>query len=364
VAVLSRRDLNRATLHRQLLLDRHHLTTTAALEHLAGMQAQAPNAPYVGLWTRLVDFRPEQLAGLITGRQVVRGPLLRATVHLVTAADFLALRPVVQPVLERAFAASPFGRAIVGVDRDALLAAARKLLIERPRTRAELGPLLAQRWPGHDPTSLAYAATHLMPLVQVPPRGVWGASGPAAWTTAESWLGRPLDPEPAPARLVVRYLAAFGPATVRDMQVWSGLTRLREVTERVRPALRTFRGDDGAELLDLADAPRPDPDTPAPARFLPEYDNLLLSYADRTRIITDGRRVPLYPGNGGAYGTVLVDGFHRGTWQITPAGLAVETFTQLSTEDHEALAGEGERLLAFAAPHAPRDVQVRRATDG
>jgi DNA glycosylase AlkZ-like len=364
VVVLNRRALNRATLQRQLLLDRHRWPAAVAVEHLAGMQAQAPNAPYVGLWTRLAGFRHDELAGLITGRQAVRGPLMRATVHLVTARDFLALRPVVQPVLERAFAGSPFGRDLVGVDRDAVLAAARDLLIDRPRTRAELGPLLARRWPGHDATSLAYAATHLMPLVQVPPRGIWGDSGPAAWTTAESWLGQPLDPEPVPARLVVRYLAAFGPATVHDMQAWSGLTRQREIVDRIRPSLRTFHSEDGTELFDLADAPRPDPDTPAPPRFLPEYDNLLLSHADRTRVITDGRRVPLYPGNGGGYGTILVDGFHHGTWQITADGLAVETFRQLSTQDHEALVEEGQRLLAFAAPHAPRDVQVRRATDG
>jgi hypothetical protein len=360
---LSSRALNRATLHRQLLLDRHRMPAATAIEQLAGVQAQAPNAPYVGLWTRLAGFQHQELARLVTDRQAVRGPLMRATVHLVTAADFLTLRPVVQPVLERAFAGSPFARDLAGVDRDALLAAARELLVHRPRTRAELGPLLARRWPGHHPTSLAYAITHLMPAVQVPPRGVWGAAGPAAWTTAESWLGRPLDPEPVPARLVVRYLAAFGPATVRDMQAWSGLTRLREITERLGPALRTFHGDDGAELYDLADAPRPDPDTPAPPRFLPEYDNLLLSHADRSRFITDGRRVPLYPGNGGVYGTVLVDGLHRGTWSITPGGLVVEAFTRLSTVDHDALAGEGERLLAFAAPAAPRDVQVRRATE-
>jgi hypothetical protein len=160
----------------------------------------------------------------------------------------------------------------------------------------------------------------------------------------------------------MRYLAAFGPATVRDVQAWSGLTRLREVAERLRPRLRSFRDGRGNELFDLPDAPRPDPGTPAPPRFLPEYDNLLLSHADRSRVIADGRPVPLFPGNGAGFGTVLVDGFFRATWRITRHGdaarLVVEPFQRLSGGDTAAVTGEGARLLALAAADAEtHDVQ-------
>jgi len=360
--VLGARALNRATLERQLLLRRWKLSAADAIEHLVGMQGQAPNAPYVGLWTRLDGFRPEELARSITERRAVRTPLMRATIHLVTARDCLALRPVLQPVLVRSFSGSPFSRNLAGVDTEALMAAGSALLEERPRARAELGPLLGEGWPDRDATSLAYAITYLVPLVQVPPRGIWGASGQATWTTTGAWLGRGLEPGSAPDELVLRYLAAFGPATVKDVQVWSGLTRLREVTERLRPRLRAFRDEHGNELLDLPDAPRPDPDTPVPPRFLPEYDNVLLSYADRTRIITDDRRPPLFAGDGGVLGTVLVDGLLRGTWKITrqrdTATLAIEPFAPLPTNDRTALAEEGARLLTFAAPEAgTHDIQ-------
>ena len=355
--VLGLRALNRATLERQMLLRRRNLPAIEAIEHLVGMQAQAPNPPYIGLWTRLDGFHPDELARLITDRRAVRIALMRNTVHLVTARDCLALRPLVQPVFDRGLYANRAHRAgIEGVDIEALVAAGRALLEERPRTAKELGELLRERWPDRDPASLARAIRHLVPLVQVPPRGIWGKSGQAAHTTAEAWLGRPLDPDSSLDEMVVRYLGAFGPATVKDVQTWSGLTRLREVTDRLRSRLRTFRDEQGNELFDLADAPRPDPDTPSPPRFLPEFDNLILSHADRTRIIANDYRKVIASKNGMVPATVLVDGFVRGTWKTERArGLAtlmIEPFEPLAKKDRDALSEEGERLIRFTGEGA------------
>jgi len=364
--VLSQRALGRATLARQLPLERASMPAEQAIEHLVGMQAQAPNAPYVGLWTRLDGFRTEELADLMLQRRAVRTTLMRSTIHLVTARDCLALRPPIQAVCERSFAGSEFSKKLAGVDVDALLAAGRALLDERPRTRAELGPVLSERYPGVDADSLSYAVTYLLSLVQVTPRGVWGSAGPSAFTPAETWLGEAAAPASAtPDDMVLRYFNAFGPASVMDAQAWSGLTQLREVVERLRPQLRVFRDENATELFDLPHAPRPDPHTPAAARFLPEYDNILLAHADRRRVMDDGRRLPLPPGNGGTMGTVLIDGIFLATWRITrqrdTAVLAVEPFTQLPPADRDALADEGARLLAFAATDcSTHDVQISR----
>ena len=350
--VLGPRELNRATLERQLLLRRRELPALDAIEHLVGMQAQAPSPPYIGLWTRLKDFHPDELARLILERRAVRIALMRNTVHLVSAQDCLALRPLMQPVLDRTLYSTRANRAhLEGVDTGALVAAGRALLEVKPRTAKELGELLLEQWPERDPTSLARAIRHLLPLVQVPPRGVWGESGPAAHTTAESWLGRPLDPSPSIENIVLRYLGAFGPATVKDVQTWSGLSKLGEVVERLRPRLRIFSDERGKELFDVPDAPMPDPETPAPLRFLPEFDNLILSHADRTRFIAEEYRKAIVSKYGMVPAAFLVDGFVRGTWKTERsrgrATLEIKPFEPLSKEDRDALAWEGERLIRF-----------------
>ncbi|MDB5066125.1 MAG: winged helix DNA-binding protein [Chloroflexi bacterium] len=351
--VLGRSALNRALLSRQLLLERALLPAAVALERLVGMQAQVPISPYAGLWSRLEDFRHEELAGLITSRAAVRTSLMRTTLHLVTAGDALALRPLIEPVLARGFhTGSPYGRLVAGVDLDAVLAAGMAMLEERPLTVAELGRRLAERWPERDPAALGHAVRLLVPVVQVPPRGVWGAGGLPRLAPVAQWLAAAEAPPPLGLDdLVLRYLGAFGPATVMDIQAWSWLTRLRAVVERLRPRLRVFRDETGRELLDLPDAPRPDPETPAPPRFVPEYDNLLLSHADRTRVIADEHRERIF-----TRGALLVDGFVRGSWRVTreraAAHLELELFAPLDRAASDAVTAEGTRLLGFLAGDA------------
>jgi hypothetical protein len=354
--VLSQRSLNRATLARQHLLERTPARAIDAIEHLGGMQAQAPLAPYVGLWTRLSDFAPDELSALTDQRQVVRLSLMRNTVHLVSARDCLDWRALFYPLHAAEFSAH-FRHRTGGVDRDALLRLAKRLLEEQPRTRGELGQLLAEHWPEADPGALAYAVTHHIALCQVPPRGIWGKNGPAVWAPVETWLGRPLRSVPVDA-LVSRYLGAFGPATVADIQVWSGLSRLREVAERL--PLRRFHGEAGQLLYDLPDAPRPAADLPAPPRFLPEYDNLLLSHKDRTRVIPGNRPVPLPPGNGASAGTFLVDGLWQGTWQVRDQSLRIQPFINLRPADRDALLSEAAQLRAFVAPGAKHDIILEK----
>src|SRR5690606_2042269 len=213
---------------------------------------------------------------------------MRGTVHLVSARDCLPLRALVQPLFDRELRANTaFGRALRGVDLTAVAKAARAVVEERARPPRQVGAALAERWPDVPPAALAHAARGLLPLVQVPPRAVWGKSGQPLLTTAESWLGDPQRTELTVQGMVTRYLAAFGPASVRDVQTWSGLTGLGEVVDGMHPRLRVFAGEQGGELFDLPDAPRPDPDVPAPVRYVAEFDDLVLSHADRTRVISD-----------------------------------------------------------------------------
>ena len=361
---LSIRELNRAALERQLLVRRARMSAARALEHLAGLQGQLCDPPHIGLWTRLAGFAPGQLERLLDQRLAVRAGMMRATLHVVSAADFRTLRPMLQPALDRAQRGF-FGRQTAGLDLGELCALGRELLEERPLTNKQLRAALAERLPGRDPAALQFSAHYLLPVVQVPPAGYWGAHGSMAATTAQAWLGAPVGSATAPHLLVLRYLAAFGPAAVQDAQAWSGLTRLRQVFEELRPRLVCFRDEAGRELFDLPDAPRPDPDLPVPVRFLPEFDNLMVAYRDRTRVLADEHRGLVSTGNAAIRATVLVDGSVAGRWTAAArsesgeAVLAVETFRALSAADHAAVLEEGRDLLGFMFPETPdRRVEV------
>ena len=350
--VLTRRQLNRALLGRQMLLEHRRVAVAGVLERLVGMQAQTPLSPYLALWSRIETFDPQELASMLTDRCAVRIGLMRGTIHLVTARDALSLRPVMQAVHDRAWRSSGFRRDLEGVDIAGLLAKSRELLEDRPLSAAELGGLLVPTWPDRPAGSLAYASRFLLPLVQVPPRAVWGSAGPSRHTTAEAWLGQPLSGDSSADATILRYLAAFGPATVADVRTWSWLTGVREVIDRLRPRLRLFRDEHGRELLDVPDGLLPDPDSPAPPRFLPDYDNIFLSHDDRSRIHGDVS----FPWRIPSLGAVLIDGFVNATWQIESkrgvATLRIETGSALTAADEAAVSDEGGRLLALLAPDA------------
>lgn len=351
---LGTRALNRATLARQMLLAREDATVADAVERLAGMQAQEPRPPYLGLWSRLTGFRADDLRAALHDRSVVRATMMRGTLHLVSAADYAAFRTPIQPMLDSALRA--LGKRAEGLDRAALVPAARELLLERPRTFNEIRALLQERFPNADDRALGHAVRMWLPLVMVPTGDRWGFPRTSEFTLAEAWLGAPPDASTAAEALVLRYLAAFGPATAADAQTWSGLPALGEVLDALRPRLRVFADERGRELFDLPDAPRPDEDVPSPARFLPEFDNLVLAYADRTRIISDEHRPALTTKNLRVRATFLWDGFARGVWETETkrktATLRLRPFDRLPQEALRALTTEGDALLRFAEPEA------------
>ncbi|MCB7137220.1 winged helix DNA-binding domain-containing protein [Cellulosimicrobium marinum] len=355
---LAHDDLSRALLARQHLAPRAGPSVTtgervvAEVRHLVGLQSQVPASPYAGLWSRLPGFGTDDLGSLLLDRSVVRVATLRGTVHLVTADDAFELTAHVRPAeVAHLRGRNEHGTALRDVDLADLARAATDLLAQ-PLTTVELGRRLAERWPAVAPKHLAFGARCLLPLVQVPPRGLWGASGPGTtttWTTARAWLGDPThrdaaeldavatasDPDAvlaARVRLVRRYLAAFGPASVADVQKWSGLTGLRPAVEALRPELVTFTGPgrrrpaagarDGrpaaagrtVELFDLPDAPRPDGDAPVPVVLTADFDNVVLAHDDRTRVLGDVAVKQVVSVNGQVAATVLVDGRVAGTW--------------------------------------------------
>jgi Winged helix DNA-binding domain len=230
-----------------------------------------------------------------------------------------------------------------------------------PLTPGDLGVRLAENWPECPPGTLATAARNLLPLVQVPPRALWQRSGQVRLTTATAWLGRHRGKPLVIDKLVRRYLAAFGPATVADAQTWSGLSRLGEVFDRLAPRLVCFKNERGQTLYDLPDAPRPDPATPAPVRLVAPFDDILLSHADRTRVISDEHRKLLFSGKNGVFpGTLLVDGFVAGTWELEGRGestsMRVRPYLELDRTGD--VLAEGKRLLELAFGVSEPGVQI------
>ncbi|MFE1951668.1 winged helix DNA-binding domain-containing protein [Streptomyces sp. NPDC059524] len=358
---ITTRALGRATLERQLLLRRRPMTVEDAVAHLVGLQAQEVRAPYVTLAARLDGFTPAALSDALEERRVARIVTMRSTIHLHTADDCMTLRPLVQPA--RAKELNIFREGLVGVDLERLCAVTRPYVEEEPRTPKEIREWLLGTWPDADPQSLSAAARCLLPLVQVTPRALWRRSGAVRLTTAEHWLHREAAESRGPDETVLRYLRAFGPASVRDFQKWAGLTRTKPAFERLRDRLVTFRDEHGVELFDLPDAPRPDEDVPAPPRLLADFDNVLLSHADRTRVVPEAHHGRNWAANA-AYPAFLLDGFLAGLWTLKESAdgtrITLEPFGSPTRAQREELVAEAERTAAVL--EAPGPVTVDFAT--
>jgi hypothetical protein len=352
---LSLRALNRTHLARQLLLEPSDLAPMDAVAHLVGLQAQNPPSPYIALRARLRAFDPMVLSEAMERREAVRMVLMRGTIHLIGARDAAALRPVIQPVLHRElYGNKTWSRGLEGVDTTPVLELGEELVRTQPRSLAELRKEIERRWPDQDARSLAYTIRNLLPTIQVTPRGLWGRTGPVELTTIDHWTGEPI-PEPATVdATVLRYLRAFGPASVADIAAWSGLRGMREVVDRLRPALRTFRDPRGRELVDVEDGEILTGDEPVGVRFLPDYDNALLSHEDRARIVPDLEWPSL--GDNVTMPTFLVDGFIAGMWKPNgkgaKAGIELRALAPITPGDRQALEQEASGMLRFLEPKA------------
>jgi hypothetical protein len=340
---LNLRELNRATLARQGLLERSQTGATAMVEQLLGMQAQEPKPPFIGLWSRIEGFDAADLRGALAGGAVVRATLMRATLHLMSASDYAAFRSALQPALDSAMAGILKARG-EGIVVDDVLAAARKLLARGKKlTFDEIRDALRDQFPDVDHRALGYVTRTGLPLVMVPTDDAWGFPRDSQFTL----VGK-VGKQAATEELVRRYLAAFGPATPADMQIWSGLKGLKGVFAAIEDQLEMLDGG----LYDLPGALRPGGDADAPVRFLPAFDNVLLAHKDRTRIIEDEHRPKVITKNLRIPPTFLVDGFAAGIWSIkatkTKATLTIEPFGKLTKKAQKELAQEGEALLRFA----------------
>ncbi len=358
--LLDARALNRATLARQLLLTRTDIPVLDVVTHLCGLQAQEPQEPFIGLWSRLADFDPAALTAGLEHRRLVRLHLMRRTVHLVDADDAWKWRPRHQGLL-RQRTVGTYRRELADTDLDDLTHAAHDLMATgQSRSLGEVGRSMAVRWPEPGARVLGeVAVAALLPTVQLPPRGTWRSTAGARYQLLSTWLGRD-SPTRAEADsdtadsvdqdLVRRYLTAFGPAATADLRAWCGLTGLSVAVAAVREECVSFRDARGRALLDLPSAPRPDTDTPAPVRFLPAFDNVVLGYHDRSRIIDDEHRGLSVTGAR----LVLVDGRVAATWVhaqdgTTRAGgtVTVTPLHRLTRTQRTEVGQEASRLAAF-----------------
>jgi hypothetical protein len=342
--ILTRRELGRATLARQLLLEREAVGVEAAIERLAGLQAQDVPPPYIALWSRLEGFGREQLGEPCRDGRVVRASLMRHTVHLLTTRDYVRLHGAILPALVSSWRSSR-GSRLAGLDVDAVVQAAREFVGERPRRWGEIQRHVAALWPDYEATVLSYTVRTLLPMMRVTDGDGWAYSGNSPFALADP----PPDGADRVHELVRRYLAALGPATPADASVWSGRSGLKPVFEELRPELVTFRDESGRELFDLPDAPRPPADTPAPPRLLPVYDNLLLSHKDRTRVIPEGYRERIQIRTKQLLNAFLVDGEVAGVWtrDKKTSAITLEPFGRLAKADRAALREEADRLEEF-----------------
>jgi hypothetical protein len=351
--VLTLRQLNRATLARQMLLARSAASATEVVRHLVAMQAQLPRPPFIGLWARVEGFRRDDVVEALTGKRLVRGTSLRGTLHLMTAQDFTSFRPPLQAALDRGV--QMVAKRADAAAIDASLAAGREFFA-RPHPFDAFREHLAERHAGGDIRAMAYACRMRLPLLQVPDGSAWGFPAQAGFMTAEAWLGaRRVRASATAEDLVLRYLAAYGPSSVADAQAWSGIPGLRPVFTALRPRLAVFRGEKGGELFDLPDAPRPDPDTPAPVRFLPDWDNVIVGRADARLVDAQHRAAVFQPGLR-ILATVLVDGRVAGTWAIerrrSAAVLRLALFSKATSRVRQELEREGDALAKFVEPSA------------
>ena len=341
--MLSLRDLNRTLLRRQHLLERTSMPALAMVEHLVGLQAQENLPPYLSLAARIDDFDPQELSDAIERRDAVRFLTMRGTIHVLTPDDALSLRPWVQVALDQQSASNQNNRPARGVPVEDIVAATREALAEGPLPVKQLGERLAAQIPGVPGGALAHTARERAPLVQVPPRGLWGRSGGVVYQTVETWLGRETV-EIDVRELVRRYLRAFGPATASDMTTWSRVTRLGPVFTAMRDELVAVECEDGRTRFDVPDAPYASGDEPAPVRLLGAYDNVWLSHVDREHIVPDDVRPRWMGTNAGVGSTVFVDGFMAGLWWWRDNSVDLDLFRRLTRPQRADLDTEVARV--------------------